>query len=140
MRIRVESTTREQLLDITARVQEQVAASGIRDGTVHLWSLHTTCALTVNEGADPDVARDIVEFLRRLVPRDAPFRHAEGNSDAHLKVAFLGPGLTLLVEGGRLVLGTWQAVFLAEFDGPRPREIAVAIAPAYSGAGPVPLK
>ncbi|HSJ14838.1 MAG TPA: secondary thiamine-phosphate synthase enzyme YjbQ [Longimicrobiales bacterium] len=124
MRISVESTDREQLIDITRRVQEQVTASGVRDGVVQLWSLHTTCALTVNEGADPDVARDILDFLRRLVPRDADFRHAEGNSDAHLKVAFVGPGLTLLVEHGTLVLGTWQKVFLAEFDGPRTRQIA----------------
>lgn len=100
-------------------------ASG--DGVVHLWCLHTTCALTVNEGFDPDVERDVISFLRRLVPRDAGFAHAEGNSDAHIKVSMFGPGLTLLVEDGELVLGTWQRVFLAEFDGPRTRTIALRL-------------
>jgi secondary thiamine-phosphate synthase enzyme len=127
MRINVESTAREQLIDITDLVNEHVAASGVVAGVVHLWSLHTTCALTVNEGADPDVASDILRFLARLVPPDAGFRHAEGNSDAHLKVAMVGPGLTLLVEDGRLLLGTWQKVFLAEFDGPRKRRIALRV-------------
>jgi secondary thiamine-phosphate synthase enzyme len=127
MRINVESTAREQLIDITDLVNEHVAASGLVAGLVHLWSLHTTCALTVNEGADPDVASDILRFLARLVPPDAGFRHAEGNSDAHLKVAMVGPGLTLLVEDGRLLLGTWQKVFLAEFDGPRKRRIALRV-------------
>ena len=127
LRIRVRSTAREQLLDITSAVQQQVSDAGVQEGVLHLWSLHTTCALTVNEGADPDVADDIIRFLRRLVPREAGFRHAEGNSDAHLKVAFTGPGLTLLIEHGGLVLGTWQKVFLAEFDGPRDRWVALRI-------------
>jgi secondary thiamine-phosphate synthase enzyme len=123
-RIRVRSRTREELIDITDQVRQLVRESGAGDGVLHLWSLHTTCALTVNEGFDPDVVSDVVAFMRRLVPRDAGFRHAEGNSDAHLKVAFFGPGLTLLVEAGELLLGRWQRVFLCEWDGPRPREIA----------------
>jgi secondary thiamine-phosphate synthase enzyme len=127
-RLRVRTREREELRDITAQVADAVQASGVRQGVVHLWSMHTTCALTVNEGADPDVAADIVRFMRRLVPQDGPFDHAEGNSDAHLKTAFFGPGLTLLVDQGRLVLGTWQKVFLAEWDGPREREIAVIVA------------
>jgi secondary thiamine-phosphate synthase enzyme len=123
-RLRVRSTTREELIDITAEVAAVVAACGVSEGVLHLWSMHTTCALTVNEGFDGDVAGDIVAFMRRLVPRDPGFRHAEGNSDSHLKVAFFGPGLTLLVSGGALVLGRWQRVFLCEWDGPRAREIA----------------
>jgi len=127
--LRVRSSEREELLDITEEVREAVRRSRLSRGVAHLWSMHTTCGLTVNEGHDPDVARDIVRFLRRLIPRDGaagePFRHAEGNSDSHLKTAFFGPGLTLLVADGDLVLGTWQRVFLAEWDGPRPRSIAL---------------
>lgn len=121
----VRSTAREQLIDITAKVQELVA--DLDEGVVHLWSLHTTCALTVNEGADPDVQRDIVAFMKQLVPQNAGFRHSEGNSDSHLKTSFFGPGLTLLVSHGELVLGTWQHVFLCEWDGPRTRTIAAQV-------------
>ncbi len=126
-RIRVRTREREELLDITAQVGEAVRASGVADGVVHLWVLHTTCALTVNEGADPDVARDMVHALRRLVPREGDYRHGEGNSDSHIKTSLFGPGLTLLVEDGQLLLGIWQRVFLAEWDGPRTREIAVVV-------------
>lgn len=126
-RITVRTGTREELVDFTDRVREAVLRSGVSDGVIHLWSLHTTCGITVNEGADPDVARDIVAALRRLVPRDGDYRHAEGNSDSHLKTLFCGPGQTLLIEDGELVLGTWQAVFLAEWDGPRSRTIAYRV-------------
>jgi secondary thiamine-phosphate synthase enzyme len=128
-RLRVKSSVREELIDITDDLRQQIHASGVRSGVVHLWSMHTTCALTVNEGADPDVQRDMVAFLKQLVPAASHFRHAEGNSDAHIKTSLFGPGLTLLVESGDLVLGTWQHVFLAEWDGPRRREIAVRVIP-----------
>lgn len=123
-RIAVRTTRREDLVDITDEVRALVRDAGIADGLLHLWSMHTTCALTVNEGFDPDVVDDVVAFMRRLVPRDAGFRHAEGNSDSHIKVAFFGPGLTLMVEDGQLLLGRWQRVFLCEWDGPRSREVA----------------
>jgi secondary thiamine-phosphate synthase enzyme len=126
-RIRVRTPAREALVDITDEVRDAVRRAGVRDGVLHLWSLHTTCALTVNEGFDPDVVGDIVAFMRRLVPRDPAFRHAEGNSDSHLKTAFFGPGLTLLIENGEPLLGRWQRVFLCEWDGPRGREVAVRI-------------
>lgn len=129
-RIEVSTGRREELVDITAQVRAVVRQSKVRDGVAHLWSLHTTCGLTVNEGADPDVAADLVAFMRRLIPQDAGFRHSEGNSDSHLKTALFGPGLTLLIENGDLVLGTWQHVFLAEWDGPRTRQIAIAVVPA----------
>ncbi len=132
-RIEVRTSSREELVDITDRVQDRVRSAGMGAGVVHLWSLHTTCALTVNEGADPNVARDVVATLRTLLPKDGDYRHAEGNSDAHLKTLVTGPGLTLLVDGGTLVLGTWQKVFLTEWDGPRTRRIAVQTVPA---AGP----
>lgn len=124
-RIQIRTSDREQLVDMTPQVRELVRSAGIDEGVVHLWSMHTTCALTVNEGADPDVARDIVASLRGLAPRDGGYAHREGNSDSHIKTALVGPGLTLLVEDGDLVLGTWQKVFLAEWDGPRTRTVAV---------------
>lgn len=126
-RIRVHSREREQLVDITERVNEVLREEGADSGIVHLWTLHTTCALTVNEGADPDVARDIVVALRGLIPRQGDYRHAEGNSDSHVKTSLVGPGMTLLVEDGRLLLGTWQRLFLAEWDGPRTRQVALLI-------------
>ena len=132
-RIRIRTSARSQLLDITHEVAAAVRGTGVRDGVAHLWSLHTTCALTVNEGADPDVASDMVRFLDRLVPRRDDWRHAEGNSDSHVKTSLFGPGLTLLVESGELVLGTWQAVYLAEWDGPRQRTVALTITAAASG-------
>ncbi len=129
-RIQVSTSEREQLLEITREVREVVRATGVRDGIVHLWSVHTTCALTVNEGFDPDVARDMVRFLRRLVPERGDWAHAEGNSDAHVKTSLFGPGLTLILEDGEVLLGTWQHVFLAEWDGPRTRQIALQVIPA----------
>jgi secondary thiamine-phosphate synthase enzyme len=129
-RIRVSSRQREELIDVTADVAAAIRASGVTAGVAVLWTLHTTCALTVNEGADPDVARDLVAALRRLAPRDGDYQHAEGNSDAHVKVSLFGPGLTLLVEDGAPLLGTWQRVFLAEWDGPRARRIALRVLPA----------
>lgn len=125
--IQIRTAEREEMVDITDAVQEKVTAAGVRRGVVHLWSMHTTCGITVNEGADPDVQRDIVTTLRRLAPREGDYRHAEGNSDSHLKTLFVGPGETLLIDDGRLVLGTWQRVFLAEWDGPRTRHIAVLV-------------
>jgi secondary thiamine-phosphate synthase enzyme len=134
MRLHVKTTARCQLLDITPRVRDAIRDAGIADGVVHLWTLHTTCALTVNEGADPDVAADLAGFMGRLVPEHAAFRHAEGNSDSHVKTSLFGPGLTLLIESGDLVLGTWQSVFLAEWDGPRSRQIALLVSEARDPA------
>jgi secondary thiamine-phosphate synthase enzyme len=126
-RIRIRTTARDQLVDITDEVRDIAAASGVAVGTLTLFSLHTTCALTVNEGFDPDVERDIVAFLRKLVPHDHGFRHGEGNSDSHIKVALFGPSITLIIEDGALLLGRWQRVFLAEWDGPRSRDVAYVV-------------
>ncbi len=126
--LEIATTAREELVDIGPRVGSVIRESGIREGVVHLWSLHTTCGLTVNENADPDVARDMVRKMSELVPRDEPYyRHAEGNSDSHVKTTLFGPGLTLLIHRGELVLGRWQGVFLAEWDGPRTRKVAVRV-------------
>ena len=124
-RITVRTPARSILIDITDQISGYVRDHGLEHGTLTLWSLHTTCALTVNEGFDPDVATDITAFLDRLVPRDRHFRHDEGNSDSHIKTSLFGPGLTLIIEEGDILLGRWQRVYLAEFDGPRTREIAV---------------
>jgi secondary thiamine-phosphate synthase enzyme len=126
-RLTVRTTARETMVDITDLVRDAVRRHGVAEGVIHLWCMHTTCALTVNEGFDPDVVGDIVSFMRRLVPQDPDFRHAEGNSDSHLKTAFFGPGLTLLVEEGAPLLGQWQRVFLCEWDGPRVRSVAVRV-------------
>ncbi len=129
--LKVQTSRRSQLVDITRQVREAVRKSGVKEGVAHLWSFHTTCGLTVNEGADPDVARDIDWKLGQLVPSDeASYRHAEGNSDSHVKTSLVNPGATLLITDGELALGTWQAVFLAEFDGPRTRKVGVQVVAA----------
>lgn len=126
--IRVRTSARSELVEITGQVQGVVAASGVRDGAAVVQSLHTTAALTVNENADPFVVDDVLRKLDRLVPREeAYYQHAEGNSDSHLKTSFFGPSVTVIVQEGRLVLGTWQGIYLAEFDGPRERRVAVQL-------------
>lgn len=126
--LEVKTTRREEMVDIGRQVRDTVRASGLQEGVVHLWSMHTTCALTVNENADPDVARDLAWKMGDLVPRDeVSYRHREGNSDSHVKTSLFGPGLTLLIHRGDLILGTWQGIFLAEWDGPRNRRVALRI-------------
>lgn len=129
--LEIKTSARNELVDITTELRTVVRRSGVSEGVAHLWSMHTTCGLTVNEGADPDVARDISWKLTDLVPHDEPrYAHAEGNSDSHVKTSLVNPGAALLVTDGDLVLGRWQAVFLAEFDGPRTRKVGVQIVPA----------
>lgn len=126
--IEVRTRSRSELVEITEELQAVVERSGVRSGVLVAQSLHTTAGLTINENADPDVARDLVGKLDALVPRDEPFyRHAEGNSDSHVKTTLCGPSLSVLVGEGRLVLGTWQGVYLCEWDGPRERRIAVRV-------------
>jgi secondary thiamine-phosphate synthase enzyme len=120
----VKTDRRTQLVDATAQVQKAVAASGVVSGTCYLYVPHTTAAITVNECADPDVARDVEGTLDRLIPKTGPYRHSEGNSDSHVKAVLVGTSQMVLVEGGKLVLGRWQGVFFCEFDGPRDRAAA----------------
>lgn len=120
--IEVASQHRRQVIDITSFVQQAVEASEVADGVCHIFIPHTTAAPLVSENADPAVGDDVLTALERMVP-EVRFRHAEGNSDAHLFAALIGPGLVLPVAGGELVLGRWQAVFLLELDGPRRREV-----------------
>jgi secondary thiamine-phosphate synthase enzyme len=123
--IKVHSSKRVEIIDITEAVARAIADSGVGEGLCVLQSLHTTAALTINESADPDVRRDMEKQLALIAPRDPSFLHAEGNSDAHIKTSLFGPSLTLVVSGSRPVLGTWQAVYFCEFDGPRERSVLV---------------
>ena len=123
--IEIRSSRRVEIIDITDEVADLVAESGIEEGICILQSLHTTGALTVNESTDPDVRSDLERQLAVIAPRDPSFLHAEGNSDAHIKTSLFGPSLTLIVNGGRPLLGTWQAIYFCEFDGPRSRRVAV---------------
>jgi secondary thiamine-phosphate synthase enzyme len=120
---------RAQLADITEKVAAAVEKSGARDGVCHVYVPHTTAGVTINEGADPDVARDLEQHLSKLVPKDAEFEHAEGNSDSHIKTALVGASVSAPVRDGKLSLGTWQAIFLCEWDGPRTRTVEVAVTP-----------
>ena len=125
---RVQTSARAEMVEITDQVQTLVTRGGVRDGAAVIQSLHTTAAITVNENADPFVVHDVLSKLDRLIPRDeAYYKHAEGNSDSHLKTSFFGPSVTVIVSGGRLVLGTWQGIYLCEFDGPRERRVAVQL-------------
>jgi secondary thiamine-phosphate synthase enzyme len=125
--LRVATHHREQMIDVTDAVREAVAEAGAAEAICLVYSPHTTCGVTVNEGWDPAVQADALQMFRELVPRDRPFTHSEGNSDAHVKAMLVGAGAALPVEGGELRLGRWQAVFLCEFDGPRQRELWITV-------------
>jgi secondary thiamine-phosphate synthase enzyme len=121
------TSVRCEMIDITGRIAEEVRKSGIKDGICHLFIPHTTAAITINENADPDVPRDILTALDRLVPLSDNYTHAEGNSAAHIKASLFGTSQTLFIKDGRLVLGTWQSLFFCEFDGPRTRKVLVGL-------------
>jgi len=123
----VKIARRTQLVDVTAQVQKVVASSGVSNGICYLYVPHTTAAITINECADPDVARDVEGALDRLIPAAGPYRHSEGNSDSHVKSVLVGASQVIHVEGGKLVLGRWQGVFFCEFDGPRDRLLQVKV-------------
>lgn len=127
--IDVRTGSREELVDITDKVQAIAAESGVSEGALLLFCAHTTGAITVNENADPSVMRDIVVNMAKLVPRSGDYNHAEGNSDAHIKSSLFGPSLMLIISGGRVQLGTWQGVFFCEFDGPRSRKVWAQVLP-----------
>ena len=127
--VTLKTSRRTELVDITAEITRRVAASGVASGVCHLYVPHTTAGLVINEGDDPDVARDIEAALDRLVPRDAGYKHDEGNSDSHIKSSLVGVSQTVLIENGQLLLGRWQAIFFCEFDGPRHREVRLKIQP-----------
>lgn len=124
----VRTTAQECLIDITAQIAEVVRDTGVAAGTALLYVPHTTCGITIQENADPGVQHDMLMVLRRLVPRqDAQYRHIEDNSASHLQASAMGFSHFVFVEGGKLVLGRWQAIYLAEFDGPRTRRVLVKL-------------
>jgi len=125
----VETGSRSEFVDITAKVQAAARAEGPKRGVVHVYVPHTTAGVTINENADPAVTADITAALDRAVPWEAGYRHGEGNSAAHVKASMMGFSAHVPIEGGRLVLGTWQAVYFCEFDGPRSRKCYVQVIP-----------
>lgn len=127
-RLTVRTPAQMCLVDITGEVRDVVRTTGVTEGTVLLYAPHTTCGITIQENADPGVQHDMLMVLRRLVPRDDPaYRHIEDNSASHLQASMMGFSHFVFVSGGRLMLGRWQAIYLAEFDGPRTREVLVKV-------------
>jgi len=117
---------RTEFADVTGQIRQLVRKSGLREGTCLVYCPHTTAALTINENADPDVVHDVLAWLNKTIPHQQPeFRHAEGNSDAHLKAILVGSSVSLIIDNADLVLGRWQGVFFCEFDGPRTRSVKV---------------
>ena len=125
--LEVRTGSQTEFIDLTARIQQVVAASGIAEGLCHVFVPHTTAGVTINENADPNVTADILMVLNKVISDREPYRHAEGNSPAHIKASLMGPQLTVFVSHGRLVLGTWQGIYFCEFDGPRHRRVHVKV-------------
>ena len=127
--INVRTNSQTEMIDITDLVQAVISEKKIKSGICVVFTPHTTAAVTINENADPDVPHDIINALEKTLPRSIQYRHSEGNSPAHVKSSLVGVSELVLVENGRLVLGTWQAIFFCEFDGPRQRKVMVKFLP-----------
>ena len=123
--ITVKTGSRIDMKDITSSVQKEVSKAGTTDGICTIYVPHTTAGITINEGADPDVCQDIIKKLNEMVPPNAGYRHMEGNADSHIKASLIGGSVSVMVENGHLVLGTWQKIFFCEFDGPRSRRVYI---------------
>lgn len=126
-KFKVKTSGKAEMADITREVHAVVGEHGLESGVCHVFVPHTTCGLAINENAAPDVKRDIIANLDKTISEDFPYRHAEGNSPAHIKSVLVGPSLTVFVEDGVLQLGTWQGLYLCEYDGPRSREVWVKL-------------
>jgi secondary thiamine-phosphate synthase enzyme len=127
--LRVKTNRRTQFVDITREVEQAVRESDVKSGVCHVYVPHTTAGVVINEHADPGVASDVEGIFDRLIPHKGPYRHAEGNTDSHMKAILTGTSQSVFIENGKLALGTWQGIFLCEFDGPRQRTVFVKIAP-----------
>jgi secondary thiamine-phosphate synthase enzyme len=127
--LHLKTARRTEWVNITSELNRCVAASGVSHGYCHLYVPHTTAGITINEGDDPDVARDMEAAFDRMVPREAGYKHYEGNSDSHIKASLVGCSQSVWIENGRLRLGRWQSIFFCEFDGPRNREVLLKIIP-----------
>ena len=124
----VRTSSQTEMVDVTGQVQKELSASGVEEGRLTLYVPHTTAGVTINEGADPAVKADILMVLNQVVPWKANYQHMEGNSPAHVKASLVGSSETVIISGGRLILGTWQKIFFCEFDGPRNRKLHLQIA------------
>jgi secondary thiamine-phosphate synthase enzyme len=125
--INIRTNSPVEMIDITAVVRAAVKEENVHDGYCIVFTPHTTAAITINENADPDVPRDIISALEKAVPQNSSYRHSEGNSPAHVKSSLVGASEIVLIENGRLILGTWQSVFFCEFDGPRTRRVIIKV-------------
>ena len=125
--IKITSNKRNEMIDITDKIQKTVTEEKLQNGIIIVYVPHTTAGITINEGADPSVQRDIIETLKKLVPENNSYHHIEGNSDAHIKASLLGSSVTIIIENNKLVLGTWQHIFFYEGDGPRNRKVYIEI-------------
>lgn len=123
----VQTNKRVEFVKITNQIRQIIKDSGVRDGICYIYVPHTTAGITINEGADPDVVRDMTMEINKIVPFEDDYLHAEGNSAAHIKTSMMGTTATVFVEKGQLVLGTWQSIYFCEFDGPRNRHVFVKI-------------
>ena len=121
------STPKENFYDVTRQVREAVAKSAVKDGIAVIYCPHTTAGITINENADPDVVRDLLFGLNKAFPNHTEYRHGEGNSAAHLKASLAGSGATVVIDGGKLIIGTWQGIYFCEFDPPRARKFFVKV-------------
>lgn len=127
--IRIVTERRSQFVSITSKIATVISANGWQDGLLTLFVPHTTAGITINENADPDVARDMERFSDELIPQSSNFRHSEGNSDAHIKASFYGSSVQVIIRSGKPWLGTWQGIYFCEFDGPRERKLQLAFIP-----------
>jgi len=127
IKLEVSTPSRTSLVDITEQIEDAVKKSKVADGVCYLFVPHTTAGITINENADPSVSADILMELNKLVPFEDKYQHTEGNSAAHIKSTLVGCSQVILIENGRLALGTWQGIFFCEFDGPRHRQVWVKI-------------
>jgi secondary thiamine-phosphate synthase enzyme len=125
--VTVKTEKAQQFLDVTPQVRLVVRESGVKSGVCRVFIPHTTAAVTINENADPDVRKDILNRLEQIAPADGAYLHAEGNAHAHIKASLVGTSVSVFVEAGQLVLGTWQSIFLCEFDGPRTRNLMIRV-------------
>ena len=125
--LRIKTPSREVLVNITNEINQVIKKSSVREGVCRMFVPHTTAGIMINENADPAVIRDIIDYLKRLIPQNAGFSHGEGNSDAHIKCTLTGHSIELLIHEKRLMLGKWQGIFFAEYDGPRNRRVFVQI-------------
>jgi len=125
--LNINTKKRNELVDITNKIESVVKEAKVKEGICIVYCPHTTAAITINEGADPDVKEDILERLSKMVPEEGSYKHSEGNSAAHIKSSLVGASETIIIKEGKLMLGRWQSIYFAEFDGPRKREVIVKI-------------